>query len=50
MMDSVVNLDICGPSNSVKDVNYWTTYPADLFIVMKACVQQIFLNHNPRVL
>ena len=43
IMDSSNDLVIWGPNSSVKDVNHWTSYIDDLFIVAKACVEKATL-------
>ena len=35
MMDFAVDLNVQRPHRSVKNMNYWTTNPGDLFIVEK---------------
>ena len=39
VMDSPVNLDVCGLNSSIKDMNCWITYIGDLFIVVKVHVE-----------
>ena len=36
VMDFAIGLDVRGPNSSVKDMNCWTTYTKDLFIVEPA--------------
>ena len=38
MMDSPINLDICDPNYSAKDLNHWNSYTSNLDIVVKAGV------------
>ena len=43
-MDSPIDLDILGPICLVKDMNCWTIYAEDLFIVVNVKYQPHFLN------
>ena len=38
MMESPVDLSVWGPSSSIENMNRWTTYARDLFIVANDCV------------
>ena len=38
-MDSTINLDKWGHNSLFKNVNYWSIYTDDLFIVVIACVR-----------
>ena len=41
MMDYFVDIN-----SSVKDVNCWTTYVGDLFIVVNVCVESVSLSRD----
>ena len=39
VMDSLIDLDFWRPNSSLKDINNWTAYSSDLFIVVMVCVE-----------
>ena len=38
-MDSPIILDLWGPNCTVKDVNGYTNYTGDLFVVVEPCIE-----------
>ena len=40
-MDSPINFDTSVTNNSIKDLNYWTTYIGDLFTLVKFSIEPV---------